>query len=193
MSSKTGCRLAILGSGNGTNMLSLIAAIQAKRLAARIEVVISNRQEALILTRAREHHIPGLWLNTHSLDRVAADEKLSELLQPFAIDLIVLVGYMRILSAPFVKRWQDKIINVHPSLLPAFAGGMDRQVHQAVLEAGAQESGCTVHLVTETVDAGPIVVQKCCPVHRGDTIESLRARVQALEGVALIEAIQQIA
>jgi phosphoribosylglycinamide formyltransferase-1 len=101
----------------------------------------------------------------------------------------VLIGYMRILSNQFVAQWNNKVINVHPSLLPAFAGGIDLDVHRAVLASGIKETGCTVHKVTTEVDGGPIVVQKACPVMVNDTIKTLKARVQALEGKALVEAI----
>ena len=184
------CRLAVLGSTNGTHLLGLIAAIQENQLAASIEVVASNKPDALILSRARAHALPALVIDYQSGSREAVERVLSRQLKEFSIDVIVLIGYMRILTSTFVADWAGQIINIHPSLLPAFAGGMDRQVHQAVLEAQASESGCTVHIVTETVDAGPIIVQKKCPVYREDTVEVLRARVQQLEGPALIEAIQ---
>ena len=96
------------------------------------------------------------------------------------------VGYMRILSAEFVTEWNNKVINVHPSLLPAFAGKMDLEVHQAVLD----ETGCTIHYVTPEVDEGPVLLQKKCAVLKNDTAESLKNRVQLLEGAALVEAIQ---
>ncbi len=182
-------RLAILGSTNGTNLLSLIAAIRAEQLAATIGVVISNQSKAGILTRAREHQLPAVLIDPQGLTREAFDKAISTTLLEFNIDLIVLIGYMRLLSPSFIEQWQDKIINVHPSLLPQFAGKMDRQVHQAVLDAGVSESGCTVHGVTELVDAGPIIIQKKCPVLKTDTVETLRSRVQSLEGEALIEAI----
>jgi len=182
--------LAIIGSNNGTNMLTLIDAIKQKQLLATIAVVMSNRQDTLILSRAREHQLPALWLDCKALTREVADQQLTQQLLLYDIDLIVLIGYMKILSPAFVQQWAQKIINVHPSLLPAFAGMMDRQVHQAVLDAGVKETGCTVHFVTEMVDAGPIVVQKKCAVYPDDTVDSVRSRVQALEGTALIEAIQ---
>lgn len=184
-------RLAILGSTRGTDMLALITAIAQKQLDASIEVVISNRSEAIILERARAHQIQTEFLSPKNLSREEYDQKISEVLQAHNIDLIVLIGYMRILSNTFVSEWQNKIINVHPSLLPAFAGGMDQNVHQEVLDAGVNETGCTVHYVTEEVDKGPILVQKKCAVLAEDTVESLKARVQQLEGKALIEAISQ--
>ena len=97
---------------------------------------------------------------------------------------------MRILSAEFCRKWQDRILNVHPSLLPKYAGGMDTNVHADVLKNGDTETGCTIHFVTEEVDVGPILVQKSCYVDIEDTVQSLKTKVQALEGAAFIEAIQ---
>jgi folate-dependent phosphoribosylglycinamide formyltransferase PurN len=107
-----------------------------------------------------------------------------------SVDVVLLVGYMRILSNAFVDRYQGRLLNVHPSLLPAFAGGMDLNVHQAVLDAKVSQTGCTVHLVTREVDAGPILVQSRCDVLAHDDAESLKSRVQALEGPALIHALR---
>ena len=100
---------------------------------------------------------------------------------------------MRILSAEFCRKWQDRILNVHPSLLPKYAGGVDTNVHEEVLRNGDMETGCTIHFVTEEVDSGPILIQKKCAVAREDTVESLKTKVQQLEGMAFIEAIKMIA
>jgi phosphoribosylglycinamide formyltransferase-1 len=183
-------RLGILGSTRGTNLIALVDAIQHKKLDASIEIVLSNKQEAGILTLAQQFQLPHQFVNPENLSREKFDEKISVILQAKNVDFIVLIGYMRILSKEFVTKWENKIINVHPSLLPDFAGGMDMQVHQAVLDAGVKETGCTVHVVTEEVDSGPILLQKKCWVEEGDTAESLKARVQKLEGDALIEAIR---
>jgi phosphoribosylglycinamide formyltransferase-1 len=106
---------------------------------------------------------------------------------------VLLVGFMRILSAEFCRKWQDRILNVHPSLLPKYAGGMDTNVHEEVLQNGDMQTGCTIHFVTEDVDAGPILIQKKCAVAAEDTVESLKIKVQQLEGMAFIEAIEMIA
>jgi phosphoribosylglycinamide formyltransferase-1 len=182
-------RLGILGSTRGTNLLTLINAIQTNRLQASIPIVISNKSDALILERARSHHLNAQFVDPTGLSRTDYDKKLSTLLQAAQVDLVVLIGYMRILSPEFVSTWQDKIINVHPSLLPQFAGGMDAHVHQAVLDAGVKETGCTVHRVTAEVDAGPILIQEKCAVLPDDTVETLKERVQQLEGEALIKVI----
>lgn len=185
-------RLGILGSTRGTSMLPIIEAIHQNKLSAQINIVISNKQDTGILQQAEKHNIPTLFISPASLTREAYDAKVSEVLHQHQIELVVLIGYMRILSDTFVTEWKDKIINIHPSLLPAFAGGMDIDVHRAVLNAGVKETGCTVHIVTPEVDAGPIVIQKTCPVLPSDTPDTLKLRVQGLEGLALIEAIRSM-
>ncbi|RDI45194.1 phosphoribosylglycinamide formyltransferase [Aquicella lusitana] len=183
-------RLGILGSTRGTNMLAIIDAIQQRDLTATIEIVISNKADAVILERAATYGLPARFIDPKGLTREAYDAKLSAVLRQCSVDLVVLTGFMRILSADFIAEWKHKIINVHPSLLPAFAGKMDMEVHRAVVESGVSETGCTVHYVTEEVDAGPVILQKKCPVLAGDTPESVKARVQQLESRALVEAIR---
>lgn len=185
-------RIAVLGSTRGTNLQPIHAAIRQGRLDASLEVVLSNQPDTGILERARELGLRAQFIDSSGLKREAYDARVSAALQDLNIDLIVLIGYMRILSAEFVAAWRHKIINVHPSLLPAFAGLMDMAVHEAVLAAGVPETGCTVHYVTEEVDAGPVVLQKTCPVLAGDTALSLKQRVQGLEGEALVAAIASI-
>lgn len=182
-------RLAILGSTRGSNLDALVTAIDEGHLAATIELVLSNKIEAGILTRARNFGLKSVFVNPEGINREDFDHYLSSLLHQHHIDLVILMGYMRILSAPFLLNWQHRIINVHPSLLPAHAGLMDLAVHRAVLESADRLTGCTVHFVTEHVDAGPIILQKTCSVLPSDTPECLKARVQQLEGQALIEAI----
>ncbi|MDX1837558.1 phosphoribosylglycinamide formyltransferase [Legionella taurinensis] len=186
-------RLGILGSTRGTNLLALQEAIAGKKLAARIELVVSNKAEALILEKARHSTIPAFFVDPTGLTRPDYDQQLNQVFRRFDVELIVLIGYMRILSVPFVQTWRQQIINVHPSLLPAYSGLMDLDVHRAVLGAGETQSGCTVHYVTEDVDAGPILIQKTCPVYAEDTPDRLRSRVQQLEGQALVAAIGRIA
>lgn len=185
-------RLGILGSTRGTNMLAIMDAINQHILSASIQVVLSNKPNALILERARSHHLETKYLSTDGLSRIEYDMKISEILHYHKVDLVILIGYMRILSAEFVAQWDNKVINVHPSLLPAFAGKMDLEVHQAVLNDGMKETGCTIHYVTREVDKGPIFLQKKCIVLDNDTAETLKKRVQLLEGVALVEAIRKI-
>lgn len=185
-------RIAVLGSTRGTHLNALVEAINQKKLAASIELVLSNKADALILEKGAHFGIKSLFVNSQGFSRTEYDQYLSELLKHHQIELVVLIGYMRILSAEFVLAWEHKIINIHPSLLPAYAGLMNLEVHQAVLDAAEIETGCTVHYVTEEVDAGPIILQKKCPVRINDTPELLKARVQELEGVALVESMQTI-
>ena len=117
------------------------------------------------------------------------DRELTAVLRNHGVEVILLIGFMRILSSEFCREWQDRILNVHPSLLPKYSGGMDMDVHEAVLASGDSETGCTIHFVTEEVDAGPILIQKRCCVEQDDTAELLKERVQALEATAYIEAI----
>ena len=185
-------RLGILGSTRGTNLTAIVDAIKQHQLDASIEIVISNKADAKILEYAASQHLAAQFVDPANLSRDAYDQQITALLQKHHIDLIVLIGYMRILSADFVKQWQHKIINVHPSLLPAFAGLIDLDVHRAVLAAAVKETGCTVHYVTAEVDAGPIILQRTCAVLPQDTPEILKNRVQGLEGDALVAAVKSI-
>jgi formyltetrahydrofolate-dependent phosphoribosylglycinamide formyltransferase len=180
--SKKYLKMAVLGSTRGTDMEAIIDAIEEGQLAATIDIVISNKPNAYILERAGNHKIPSVCL--------LREEDMLRTLQEKNIDLIILIGYMHILSPVFVGKWRNKIMNVHPSLLPAFAGGMDLDVHQAVLNSGIKETGCTIHFVDEGADTGPIIVQKKCSVDALDTPETLKVKVQQLEGEAFVEAIQ---
>jgi phosphoribosylglycinamide formyltransferase-1 len=185
-------RLGILGSTRGTVMLDLFEAIRHKQLDAEISIVISNKSDALILDSAQKAGYHSIFVDPCDLTREKYDQQLSKIFEEAQVDLIVLIGYMRLLSSEFLNTWQNKVINVHPSLLPAYAGLMDANVHQAVLDARERQTGCTVHYVTEEIDAGPIIVQEKCIILPGDTVERLKARVQALEGVAIIEAIKKV-
>lgn len=171
-------------------MQAIIDATETKRLDATIEIVISNKPDAYILERARIHGIEARFIESKGKTREAFDQEVMAILDEKKIDLVLLIGYMRFLSPLFVDRWRNKIMNVHPSLLPVFAGGMDLNVHQAVLDAGVPETGCTIHYVDEGADTGPIITQKKCTVEPGETAETLKAKVQKLEGEAFIEAIQ---
>ena len=185
-------RLGILGSTRGTNLLALVEAIKDKKLNAAIEIVISNKSDALILDKAAQFGLPSHYLSSKGLSREEFDQRLTDLLKINQVELVVLIGYMRILSPTFIHNWRNKIINIHPSLLPAFAGLMDLDVHRAVLVAGEKQSGCTVHVVTEEVDSGPIILQRKCDVLEQDTPEELKARIQEMEGALLVEAIKLI-
>jgi phosphoribosylglycinamide formyltransferase-1 len=183
-------RIAILGSTRGSNLIPIAEAINHKTLNAEITIVISNKISAGILEKASNFKLNfAAIIPEKSEARADYDQRLANVLEGQELDLIVLIGFMRILSPEFINTFKNKIINVHPSLLPKHQGLMDLAVHQAVLDAQEKMSGCTVHLVTEIVDGGKILVQKQCEILENDTAETLKAKVQALEGPALIEAI----
>ena len=167
-------RLGILISGRGSNFLAIADAIIGHRLDAEIAVVISNHPEAPGLAAARDRGLPAVALPSKGLDRETYDRQLIQELQKDRVDLVCLAGYMRILSGHFIREYSQRIVNIHPSLLPAFPG-LDAQ-HQA-LEHGVKFSGCTVHFVEEGLDSGPIIAQAVVPVLAEDTAESLSARI----------------
>ena len=185
-------RLGVLGSTRGTDLEAILSAIKNKRLSAEVSVVVSNRENAYILARAKNHNVPSFFISHKDTSREEFDKNVTTILKQYNVELVLLIGFMRILSAEFCQAWRDRVLNVHPSLLPKYAGGMDMNVHEEVLKNGDHETGCTIHLVTETVDGGPILVQKRCVVETGETIATLKSKVQALEGGAFIEAIQLI-
>ena len=184
--------LGILGSTNGTDLQAILDSIKNKIINASVNIVVSNQEHAFILERARTHGVKACFVSHKNKTREEFDTEVTRLLEEHNVDLILLIGFMRILSQGFCHRWQDKILNVHPSLLPKYAGGMDTNVHQEVLSNGDDKTGCTIHFVTEEVDRGPILIQKSCQVKQDDTVESLKKRVQTLEGKAFIEAINLI-
>ena len=182
-------RLAVIGSTNGTDLVPIVEAVGSGGLSATVEVVLSNNETSGILKKARGYGIENHFICHKNKKRDVFDFEMSQILEDKKIDLILLIGFMRILSSEFVDRWFGKIVNVHPSLLPKYAGGMNSDVHKSVLAAGDKETGCTIHLVTKEVDGGPILLQKSCPVFENDSIDSLKERVQKLEGEAFIEII----
>jgi formyltetrahydrofolate-dependent phosphoribosylglycinamide formyltransferase len=186
----TSIKLGILGSTKGTDLQAIIDSIDLKKLAATIEVVISNSSNAYILERAAKHNIPKFFISHLDKEREQFDDEISTMLNKYEVDLVLLIGFMRILSATFCREWKGRILNVHPSLLPKYAGGMDTNVHEEVIKNRDVETGCTIHFVTETVDSGPILIQKKCSVDINDTPDSLKKKVQSLEGEAFIDAIK---
>lgn len=180
-------RLGILLSGRGSNFEAIANSIDAGRIpGARIAVVISNRPEARGLAAARERGLTAVCLPSKGLDREVYDRMVVDELNKHQVDLVCLAGFMRLLSAYFVRQFERRIINIHPSLLPSFPG-LDAQ-HQA-LEHGVKISGCTVHFVDEFLDAGPIIVQAAVPVLDEDTAETLSARILEQEHRIYTEAI----
>ena len=181
--------IGVLASTKGTDLQAVIDAIQAKQLNAKISVVISNKEDAYALERARKHNIEAVFIDSKGKEREEFDREVNAALEKYDVDLVLLIGYMRILSGWFVNKWKNEIMNIHPSLLPAFSGGMDKDVHAEVLKAGVKETGCTLHFVTEDVDTGPIIMQKKVSVEKKDTIESLKAKVQEAEQEIIVKAL----
>lgn len=185
-------KIGVLGSTRGTDLQAVIDSINKKELVAEVAVVISNKKGAYILKRAEENKIPSVFLSHKGLKRKEFDRKITNILKKNSVELILLIGFMRVLSSDFCQEWRDRLINVHPSLLPKYAGGMDSSIHEEVIKNGEKETGCTIHFVTEDVDGGPILIQKKCRVDDDDTVETLKAKVQQLEGIAFIESIKLI-
>jgi len=174
----TDCNVVVLISGSGSNLQALIDS-QTEDSPVRIRAVISNRADAYGLTRAKNAGISTLVLDHKAFgDRESFDEALMQAIDACDPQLVVLAGFMRILTPAFVRHYQGRLLNIHPSLLPKYKG---LHTHQRALEAGDTEHGCSVHFVTEELDGGPLAVQATIPVQPGDTPESLAMRVHAQE------------
>jgi len=167
-------RIAIMISGRGSNMAALLDAIREGRLDAEAGVVISNIEDAAGLTRARQQGVETLVISHKSRAREEHDREIVAELSRRGVSLVCLAGYMRLLSPHFVRSFENRILNIHPSLLPAFPG-IDAQ--RQALEHGVKITGCTVHIVDEQLDHGPIVMQRAVEVLEGDTVESLTSRI----------------
>ena len=192
--------IGVLASTKATDLRAVIDAIEAKQLNAKISVLISDKEDAYALGKARKHGIEAVFIDPKSGDlmkikdkeerRIAFDKKVSEALEKHKVELIIAIGYMRIISPWLVEKYRNRIMNIHPSLLPAFAGGMDMDVHAEVLKAGVNETGCTLHFVTEDVDSGPMILQKKVPVEENETVDSLKEKVQKAEQEIIVKAIK---
>lgn len=179
-------RIGVLISGGGTNLQAIIDACEKKEIPGQVAVVLSNKEGVYGLERAQNHNIPQY---------VTRDsEKILEILEKEKVDLVVLAGYIRKIPKEMIDRYPNKIVNVHPSLIPAFAGkgfyGMN--VHKAAIDRGVKFSGATVHLVNEDLDAGPILEQETVPVLASDTPEVLQSRVLKVEHRLLVQAIKSL-
>ncbi len=188
-------RLGVLASGRGSNLQAIIDAIEARRLSAEIVVVVSNKKDAQALERARQHRIADVFLDPKSYvgrpdSREAYDRAVWEVLKKYEVGLVILAGYMRIVTPVLIHAYANRIMNIHPSLLPAFPG---LEVQKKALEWGAKLAGCTVHFVTEGVDEGPIIIQAAVPVVEGDSADDLAARILEQEHKIYPRAIQLFA
>jgi phosphoribosylglycinamide formyltransferase-1 len=182
-------RLGILLSGRGSNFEAIADNVARGAIDAEIAIVISNRAEAPGLEAARRRGLPAVSLPSKGLDRTVYESLLAAELNRHAVDLVCLAGYMRLLSAGFIREFAGRVLNIHPSLLPSFPG-LDAQ-HQA-LEHGVKVTGCTVHFVDEYLDAGPILIQAAVPVLDDDTVEDLSARILQQEHRIYSQAIQMV-
>ena len=180
-------RLGILLSGRGSNFEAIADNVASASIDATLALVISNRPEARGLEVARQRGLYAVSIPSKGLDRVVYDRMVVEELRRCEVDLVCLAGFMRLLSATFIREFPNRILNIHPSLLPAFPG-LDAQ-HQA-LDHGVKITGCTVHFVDENLDAGPIILQTAVPVKDDDTVETLSARILIEEHRIYSEAIR---
>ena len=191
-------QLGILGSTKGTDLDYINKTINNVNYEFynRVEIscVLSNKKDSGILNKACSYGLYSEYIPYDSTKTIEQYENnLTKRLHEKKVDMILCIGWMRILSPNFIEKWKKRCYNVHPSLLPAFAGGMDKNVHQEVLDSGTKETGCTVHEVTNDVDMGPIIVQKKCDVLDTDNVDTLKARVQELEGISLVKTISLFA
>ena len=195
MSRTTLLRVAVLASGRGSNLQAVIDAIEAGQVQAQIVAVISNKKEAVALERARKHGLKDLFVDPKPFagrpdSREAYDRSLLEILQQHDVELVLLAGYMKIVTAVLVDAYANRMMNIHPSLLPSFPG---LDVQKKAIDWGCKLAGCTVHFVTEGVDEGPIIIQAAVPVLDDDTPETLAARILVQEHTIYPRAVQLFA
>lgn len=186
-------KLAVLGSTNGTDMQAIIDAIWRGELNAEIVLVASDKNDAFILERAAKHNIPTFIMNYRgSRNRSEVEATLVTELEKRDVDLILLIGFMKIVTPYLINEYKGRIWNIHPSLLPKYAGGMNLDVHKQVLDNHETESGCTLHEVSEKVDEGRIILQMECKIVPGETVHTLKEKVQKLEQECLLKAINMV-
>ena len=188
-------KLGVLASGRGSNLQAIIDAIERRSLDATIEVIISNKPEAMALQRAKDHNLKGMFLDPQSVreednPKIAYDKKILTVLQEHQVELVILAGYMKIVTPLLIQAFPNRMMNIHPSLLPAFPG---LHVQEKALKWGAKVSGCTVHFVSEGVDEGPIILQAAVSILEADTAETLAVRILEQEHKILPQAIQLFA
>lgn len=191
----TPLRVAVLASGRGSNLQAVIDAIEAGDVQAKIVAVISNKKEAVALERARKHGLPDLFVDPKAFSgrpdgREAYDRALLDVLNKHDVELVLLAGYMKIVTAVLIDAYANRMMNIHPSLLPSFPG---LDVQKKAIDWGCKLSGCTVHFVTEGVDEGPIILQAAVPILDQDTPETLAARILEQEHKIYPRAVQLFA
>jgi phosphoribosylglycinamide formyltransferase-1 len=183
--------IGVLVSGSGSNLQSIIDHIEAGTLDAEIRVVLSNNPDAYALERCRKHRIPSVFIDHRQFDcRENYDRKMVAILESSGAELVVMAGFMRILSPEFFRAFPRRVINIHPALLPAFPG---MHVQQKAVEYGVKFAGCTVHFADEGIDTGPVIIQSVVPVYEDDTPDTLAARILKEEHRIYPQAIQYYA
>jgi phosphoribosylglycinamide formyltransferase-1 len=187
-------KLGFLASGNGSSARAIVAAIAAGQLDAQARLLVSNNRSAAALAFAADAGVPALCIPTQA-DPDAADARLAQDMAAHGVEIVVLSGYLRQLGPKTLARYAGRVLNIHPGPLPAFGGhGMyGRRVHEAVIAAGAEQSGICIHLVDEEYDRGPVLARRSVAVAHGDTAETLEARVTALEPEFYVETLRRIA
>jgi phosphoribosylglycinamide formyltransferase-1 len=181
-------KIAVLVSGKGSNLQAIINSIEKGHIKnAAINVVISNRSDAYALERARNHGIDAVFLDPGGYDKEGFDRAILDVLKSYDIDLLLLAGYFRLLGNEIIETYRHRIMNIHPSLLPAFKG---LHAQRQAFEYGVKVAGCTVHFVDEGLDSGPIILQRCLPVLPEDTEEILTARILEQEHIIYPEAVR---
>ncbi len=183
-------KLAVLVSGTGSNLEAIIKATQKPGYPATVGVVMSDQKEALALKKAMAHKIPAVFVNPKLYEsREAYDQMLASMLKEYKVDLVILAGFMRVLSAIFVQAFPKKILNIHPALLPKYPG---LHAVKEALKSGDTHTGCTVHFVNEGVDTGPIIAQTKVSIQKGDTETTLHARIKEQEHILYPKVIADI-
>lgn len=186
-------RIGVLASGGGSNMMAIMAGIAAGDINGDIVLVISDRPQAVALSRAKDAGIASLLVDPSEFSsRAAFSLELANQLRLAQVDLVCMAGFMRIITGELISAYPGRLMNIHPALIPSFcgAGYYGHHVHEAVLAYGVKVSGCTVHFVEEEVDGGPIIVQRTVPVLEGDSADTLAARVLQQEHIAYPEAVK---
>ncbi|WP_440947439.1 phosphoribosylglycinamide formyltransferase [Methanosarcina sp. T3] len=181
-------KIAVLVSGRGSNLQAIIDSIEKGYIKnAAVNVVISNKADAYALERAEKHGISAVFLDPEGRDRAGYDREILKVLKQYDTDLLLLAGYFRLLGNEIIEAYRHRILNIHPSLLPAFKG---LHAQKQAFEYGVKVAGCTVHFVDEGLDSGPIIIQKCVPVLPEDTEETLTARILEQEHIIYSEAVR---
>lgn len=184
-------KIAVLGSTKGTDLQAVIDALESGKLKGiEISFVLSDKKDAYILERAKKHKLNAIFLDPKGKKREEYDKEVDALLSKNNVQLILLIGYMKLMSDWFVNKWRNKVMNIHPSLLPMFAGGMDKNVHEEVLKHGCKVSGPTLIFIDEGADTGPVILQKAVDIEEGETVDSLKEKVQKAEQEIIIKGIE---